>query len=165
MVLLTGTPMQNNLHELYALLSFLHPDIFTDSHPFDNAFDLVHHKVNLSASTALTHSDTTTLWLNPLYTVAYRSTCWNFSWPLAETYTHSVSKQSCLAQYLTARPCLMRAAIIFVRQGGLHSHRFNKSLSYNLMVDLAFFGGCENLTLLGLMPRWTAKCWRTPTTC
>jgi hypothetical protein len=46
-VLLTGTPMQNNLRELYALLSFLHPDIFTDSHPFDNAFDLVHHKVLL----------------------------------------------------------------------------------------------------------------------
>ena len=46
MVLLTGTPMQNNLHELYALLSFLHPDTFTDPEPFDNAFDLVRHKVS-----------------------------------------------------------------------------------------------------------------------
>jgi SNF2 family DNA or RNA helicase len=45
-VLLTGTPMQNNLHELYALLSYLHADIFTDSAPFDDAFDLAHHKVS-----------------------------------------------------------------------------------------------------------------------
>ena len=45
MLLLTGTPLQNNLHELYALLNFLYPDVFTDSSPFDNAFDLVHHKV------------------------------------------------------------------------------------------------------------------------
>ncbi len=44
MLLLTGTPLQNNLHELYALLNFLYPDVFTDSTPFDNAFDLVHHK-------------------------------------------------------------------------------------------------------------------------
>ena len=43
-LLLTGTPLQNNLHELYALLNFLYPDVFTDSSPFDNAFDLVHHK-------------------------------------------------------------------------------------------------------------------------
>ena len=45
MLLLTGTPLQNNLHELYALLNFLYPDVFTDSTPFDNAFDLVHHRV------------------------------------------------------------------------------------------------------------------------
>lgn len=44
LVLLTGTPLQNNLHELYALLSFLYPDIFTTSAPFDAAFDLVHHQ-------------------------------------------------------------------------------------------------------------------------
>lgn len=46
MLLLTGTPLQNNLHELYALLNFLYPDVFTDASPFDNAFDLVHHKVS-----------------------------------------------------------------------------------------------------------------------
>jgi SNF2 family DNA or RNA helicase len=38
--LLTGTPVQNNLHELYAILAFLHPDIFTTADPFDSAFDL-----------------------------------------------------------------------------------------------------------------------------
>ena len=47
-LLLTGTPIQNNLHELYAILSFLHPDIFTSSEPFDKAFNLntSEHKVD-----------------------------------------------------------------------------------------------------------------------
>lgn len=40
-VLLTGTPLQNNLHELWALLFYLAPDIFTSSEPFDQGFDLV----------------------------------------------------------------------------------------------------------------------------
>ena len=39
-LLLTGTPLQNNLHELWALLSLLHPDVFTDATPFDGAFKL-----------------------------------------------------------------------------------------------------------------------------
>jgi SWI/SNF-related matrix-associated actin-dependent regulator of chromatin subfamily A member 5 len=39
-VLLTGTPMQNNLHELWAMLNFLLPDIFVASAPFDSCFDL-----------------------------------------------------------------------------------------------------------------------------
>ena len=47
-VLLTGTPMQNDLHELYALLSYLHPKVFTDSMPFDDAFDLTNRKVSRS---------------------------------------------------------------------------------------------------------------------
>ena len=37
-LLLTGTPLQNNLHELWALLNLMHPDVFTDSAPFDDAF-------------------------------------------------------------------------------------------------------------------------------
>ncbi|KAK9837753.1 hypothetical protein WJX74_004265 [Apatococcus lobatus] len=45
-LLLTGTPMQNNLHELYALLNFMYPDVFTTSEPFDEAFDLTNHKVD-----------------------------------------------------------------------------------------------------------------------
>ena len=52
-LLLTGTPLQNNLHELYALLNFLYPDVFTDASPFDNAFDLVHHKVGPQAARLL----------------------------------------------------------------------------------------------------------------
>ena len=39
-LLLTGTPLQNNLHELWALLNFLYPDVFRDSSSFDSAFAL-----------------------------------------------------------------------------------------------------------------------------
>lgn len=34
-LLITGTPLQNNLHELWALLNFLLPDVFGDSDAFD----------------------------------------------------------------------------------------------------------------------------------
>ncbi|CAN0438117.1 unnamed protein product, partial [Laminaria digitata] len=34
-LLLTGTPLQNNLHELWALLNFLLPDVFSSSEQFD----------------------------------------------------------------------------------------------------------------------------------
>lgn len=37
-LLITGTPLQNNLHELWALLNFILPDIFTDSATFDAWF-------------------------------------------------------------------------------------------------------------------------------
>ena len=39
-LLLTGTPLQNNLHELWALLNFLLPDIFGSSEQFDDWFNL-----------------------------------------------------------------------------------------------------------------------------
>ena len=37
-LLITGTPLQNNLHELWALLNFLIPDVFSDSNVFDQWF-------------------------------------------------------------------------------------------------------------------------------
>ncbi|KAG0240833.1 hypothetical protein BGX31_001630 [Mortierella sp. GBA43] len=38
-LLITGTPLQNNLHELWALLNFLLPDVFTYSEDFDAWFE------------------------------------------------------------------------------------------------------------------------------
>ncbi|CAD5224172.1 unnamed protein product [Bursaphelenchus okinawaensis] len=37
-LLLTGTPLQNNLHELWSLLNFLLPDIFNSAEDFDSWF-------------------------------------------------------------------------------------------------------------------------------
>uniref|UniRef100_A0AC35TTL7 Chromatin-remodeling complex ATPase chain Iswi n=1 Tax=Rhabditophanes sp. KR3021 TaxID=114890 RepID=A0AC35TTL7_9BILA len=37
-LLITGTPLQNNLHELWALLNFLLPDLFNNSEDFDSWF-------------------------------------------------------------------------------------------------------------------------------
>jgi SWI/SNF-related matrix-associated actin-dependent regulator of chromatin subfamily A member 5 len=39
-LLLTGTPLQNNLHELWALLNFLLPDVFSSVEDFDAWFDI-----------------------------------------------------------------------------------------------------------------------------
>jgi len=39
-LLLTGTPLQNNLHELWSLLNFLLPEIFSSADDFDDWFDL-----------------------------------------------------------------------------------------------------------------------------
>ncbi|KAL7747414.1 chromatin remodeling complex Adenosinetriphosphatase [Sorochytrium milnesiophthora] len=38
-LLLTGTPLQNNLHELWALLNFLLPDVFSDAQDFEAWFE------------------------------------------------------------------------------------------------------------------------------
>ena len=37
-LLITGTPLQNNLHELWSLLNFLLPDLFSSSEDFDEWF-------------------------------------------------------------------------------------------------------------------------------
>jgi SWI/SNF-related matrix-associated actin-dependent regulator of chromatin subfamily A member 5 len=45
-LILTGTPLQNNLTELWAILNFLYPEIFTISEPFDSAFDIAKKMVD-----------------------------------------------------------------------------------------------------------------------
>lgn len=40
-MLITGTPLQNNLHELWALLNFLLPDVFSTSEVFQKWFSVV----------------------------------------------------------------------------------------------------------------------------
>jgi len=39
-LLITGTPLQNNLHELWALLNFLVPDVFNSDDDFTDIFDM-----------------------------------------------------------------------------------------------------------------------------
>lgn len=39
-MLLTGTPLQNNLHELWSLLNFLLPELFASSELFDSWFEM-----------------------------------------------------------------------------------------------------------------------------
>lgn len=38
-LLITGTPLQNNLHELWALLNYILPDVFSDSEQFNQWFE------------------------------------------------------------------------------------------------------------------------------
>jgi coenzyme F420-reducing hydrogenase delta subunit len=45
-IILTGTPLQNNLRELWALLFYLVPEIFTTSEKFDEGFDLLRGKID-----------------------------------------------------------------------------------------------------------------------
>jgi SWI/SNF-related matrix-associated actin-dependent regulator of chromatin subfamily A member 5 len=47
-LLITGTPLQNNLHELWAMLNFLLPDLFSDASDFDAWFNL-EGKTNLAS--------------------------------------------------------------------------------------------------------------------
>ena len=39
-LLITGTPLQNNLHELWALLNFLLPEVFKNAQDFDEWFQI-----------------------------------------------------------------------------------------------------------------------------
>jgi len=39
-LLITGTPLQNNLHELWALLNFLLPEVFASAEKFEEWFSL-----------------------------------------------------------------------------------------------------------------------------
>ncbi|CAB9506371.1 Probable chromatin-remodeling complex ATPase chain [Seminavis robusta] len=48
-IILTGTPLANNLTELFALLNFLNPTEFTNVEPFAEAYDLTTNAINPAA--------------------------------------------------------------------------------------------------------------------
>ncbi len=53
-LILTGTPIQNNMHESWALLNFLNPRVFTASKTFDDTFNFnVHHASGIQSSQEL----------------------------------------------------------------------------------------------------------------
>ena len=45
-LILTGTPIQNNMHESWALLNFLNPRVFTASKTFDESFNFNAHNAS-----------------------------------------------------------------------------------------------------------------------
>ena len=45
-LLLTGTPLQNNLTELWALLNLLYPEVFPSAAVFDEAFNIGKAQLN-----------------------------------------------------------------------------------------------------------------------
>jgi SWI/SNF-related matrix-associated actin-dependent regulator of chromatin subfamily A member 5 len=47
-LLLTGTPLQNNLHELWALLNFLLPEVFASAEDFDDMFKAAENDPHVS---------------------------------------------------------------------------------------------------------------------
>ena len=47
-LLLSGAPLQNNIHELWSLLNFLMPDLFDSSEVFDNWFSKTEQNKELS---------------------------------------------------------------------------------------------------------------------
>ena len=83
-LLITGTPLQNNLHELWALLNFLLPEVFASAEAFDNWFaqgqtsaesqkEVVEqlHKVMMLPSILVVYSD-------PMMVKVYRMTASKF---------------------------------------------------------------------------------------
>eukprot|EP01083_Nonionella_stella_P009331 26911_1 len=52
-LLITGTPLQNNLHELWALLNFLIPEAFADAQSFDVLFEAQQQHTNNTNSQVL----------------------------------------------------------------------------------------------------------------
>ena len=50
---MTGTPLQNNMGELFTLLSMFMPDVFTDKELFENWFSFEDDKDSVQAAQAV----------------------------------------------------------------------------------------------------------------
>ena len=57
-LLITGTPLQNNLHELWALLNFMLPEQFDDADAFDTFFESSEKKEKVTSKVCETWSRT-----------------------------------------------------------------------------------------------------------
>lgn len=57
-----GTPLQNSMVELYGLLSFMYPDVFTTPGPFEAAFNLVKGQVRRPFQTSQLIDDSVIAW-------------------------------------------------------------------------------------------------------
>ncbi|GAA6061819.1 hypothetical protein JCM10212_001125 [Sporobolomyces blumeae] len=66
-LLLTGTPLQNNLTELYSLLSFILPEIFTDQETFESMFNF--SSLTNSDGSKLSEQDEVTLMVAQLQNI------------------------------------------------------------------------------------------------
>lgn len=54
-LLVTGTPLQNNLHELWALLNYLMPELFEDSSDFDYLYEQIANEDSRDATIKSLH--------------------------------------------------------------------------------------------------------------
>ena len=45
-LILTGTPLQNNLVELFSILNYLYPDVMKEAKFFEHAFDISHNRID-----------------------------------------------------------------------------------------------------------------------
>ncbi|GAA5982140.1 hypothetical protein JCM10908_004756 [Rhodotorula pacifica] len=66
-LLLTGTPLQNNLTELYALLSFILPNVFNDQELFESQFDF--SEITTSDGSKLSEQEEVTLLVAQLQSI------------------------------------------------------------------------------------------------
>jgi len=67
-LLLTGTPLQNNMHELWSLLNFILPDLFASSELFDSWFEIT-SSTKATAENAASMEETNIEFVNQLHKI------------------------------------------------------------------------------------------------
>ena len=116
-VLLTGTLLQNNMHELWALLHVCYPRVFTDSAPFDAAFDLKTSRQVIDAA-ALTQARAM---LRPLWLRREKADVELNLPPKTETLVHcplSAAQTALYRSALLSNAAILDASVPEVAAGG-----------------------------------------------